>query len=157
MATAERGVATHPVTQYAQDVLAGDIVTGRLVRLACERHMRDLETAHERGWVFSVAKADRAISFFGLLRHYKGKWAGQPITLSPWQVFGIGSVFGWVDDAGLRRFRTAYWEVARKNGKSTKAGGIGLYMLVGDGEPGAEVYSAATKRDQAKIIFDAAE
>lgn len=150
-----------PVTQYARDVVDGRIVTGRLVRLACERHLRDLETGEERGLFFDVEAARHAIDFFGYLRHSKGEWAGSIVELEPWQKFRIGSVFGWMredPDTGdvARRFRIAYNEVARKNGKSTEAAGIGLYMLDADGEPGAEVYSAATKREQARIVWDEA-
>ncbi len=150
-----------PVTQYARDVLDGKIVAGRLARLACERHLRDLETGEDRGLFFDARAACHAIEFFRFLRHSKGEWAGAVVELQPWQQFRIGSVFGWMredPETGevLRRFRTAYNEVARKNGKSTEAAGIGLYMLDADGEPGAEVYSAATKRDQARIVWDEA-
>lgn len=153
--------ADDPVTQYARDVLDGKVVAGRLVRLACERHLRDLETGEERGLFFDAQAACHAIEFFRFLRHSKGEWAGAVIELEPWQMFRIGSVFGWMrenPDTGevVRRFRIAYNEVARKNGKSTESAGIGLYMLDADGEPGAEVYSAATKRDQARIVWDEA-
>ena len=150
-----------PVTQYARDVLDGKIVAGQLARLACERHLRDLETGEERGLFFDAQAACHAIKFFRFLRHSKGEWAGAVVELQPWQQFRVGSVFGWMredPETGevLRRFRTAYNEVARKNGKSTEAAGIGLYMLDADGEPGAEVYSAATRRDQARIVWDEA-
>ena len=92
-----------------------------------------------------------AIAFFGFLRHSKGEWAGQTFALAPWQAFVVGCLFGWQRADGLRRFRTAYCAVPRKNGKSTLSAGIGLYLLVADGEQGAEVYSAATTRDQARI------
>lgn len=91
------------------------------------------------------------------LRHSKGEWARRPVELSPWQKFVVGSLFGWKRADGTRRFRSAYLEVARKNGKSTMLAGLGLDMLVCDGEPGAEVYAAATKKDQARIIFDEAK
>lgn len=87
------------------------------------------------------------------LRHSKGEWAGSPVLLEPWQAFYLGTLFGWRRGDGTRRFRTSYLEVARKNGKSTLLAGVGLYLLVADGEPGAEIYTAATKRDQARIIF----
>jgi phage terminase large subunit-like protein len=98
-----------------------------------------------------------AIEFFGFLRHSKGEWAGQTFALAPWQAFLVGSLFGWKRSDGLRRFRTAYCAVPRKNGKSTLSAGIGLYLLVADGEHGAEIYSAATSRDQARIVFDEAK
>ncbi|MCB0078988.1 MAG: terminase large subunit [Anaerolineales bacterium] len=124
---------------------------GRLQRLACDRHLNDLQHARERGLRFDVELADRAIRFFGFLRHSKGEWAGQSFDLAEWQAFIVGSLFGWLREDGLRRFRTAYVEVPRKNGKSTLLSGIGLYLLIADDEPGAEIYTAATKRDQARI------
>ncbi len=140
-------------TEYAELVARGDIVAGRLVRLACERHLRDLVNGHERGLYFDAAEAGRAIRFYAMLRHSKGEWAGKAITLELWQDFIVGSVFGWMRVDGTRRFRTAYEEISRKNGKSTIAAGTGLYLMAADDEPGAEVYAAATKRDQAKIVW----
>lgn len=145
--------------QYVEDVLIGKQVACRWVRLACERHKRDLETGRERGLRFDELDARKAIAFFGLLKHSKGEWAGRTIVLEPWQQFVLWSLFGWkhrdYDENGkpvwYRRFRTSYLEVARKNGKTTMAAGVGLFLLIADGEPGAEVYSAATKRDQARI------
>jgi phage terminase large subunit-like protein len=100
---------------------------------------------------FDEGAAKVAIAFFGLLRHWKGEWAGRPVVLEPWQQFIVWSLFGWKRADGTRRFRTGYLEVARKNGKTTLAAGIGLFLVTVDGEPGAEVYSAATKKAQAKI------
>lgn len=146
-----------PVTKYAQAVIDGKITAGRLVRLACERHFRDLEQADEKGLYFDRVAAERAIYFIEQLRHTKGEWAGQRIILSGWQKFCIGSLFGWkVKETGLRRFKVAYKQVGRKNGKSTECGGVGLYLFAADDEPGAEVYTAATKKDQARIVFDEA-
>lgn len=147
------------VTQYALDVVEGRQVAGRWVRLACERHLRDLERqgTDEFPYVFDPARAERVFAFFRFCRHVKGPLAGQPIELEPWQQFIIGSTFGWVHrETGLRRFRKAYVQVARGNGKSTLLSGLGLYMLMADGEAGAEVYATATKRDQARIVYDAA-
>jgi len=93
------------------------------------------------------------LAFFQFLRHSKGEWAGAQIALELWQEFYLSTLFGWLRADGTRRFRTSYLEVARKNGKSTILAGVGLYLLVADGEPGAEIYTAATKRDQARIIF----
>jgi phage terminase large subunit-like protein len=137
-------------------VVDGKITSGRLWRLACERHFRDLETGHERGLTFDRDDAQFVLDFFSLLKHSKGKWAGQPVVLEPWQAFIIASIFGWKNAEGTRRFRTVHEEVARKNGKSTKLAGIALYGLTADGEGGAEIYTAATKKDQAKITFDEA-
>ena len=107
---------------------------------------------------FDDQAADRAVSFFERgLKHIKGEWAGQPFILDEWQSDQIvRPLFGWKRPDGSRKYRTAYIEIPRKNGKSTLAAGIGLYLLFGDGEPGAEVYSAAADRDQARIVFDLA-
>jgi len=142
----------HPAEQYARDVIDGKIVACRWVRLACERHFYDLEHGHERGLWFDREAAERVLTFKGLLRHSKGKWAGERLILEPWQQFKDWVIFGWKKADGTRRFRSAYIEVARKNGKSTDSAGSGLYLAFADGEPGAEVYSAATKRDQARIV-----
>lgn len=139
--------------QYCDDVLNGIQVACKWIRLACERHRRDLATGAERGLRFDEDAAKRAIAFFPLvLRHSKGRWARKPITLEPWQQFALWQLFGWKRADGLRRFRTCYIEVARKNGKSTLAAGVGLYLTNSDGEDGAEVYTAATKIEQARII-----
>jgi phage terminase large subunit-like protein len=127
-----------------------------LVRLACERHFRDLETGHRRGLVWEPKKGLWAIRFFSLLHHSKGEWAGQPVTLALWQQFIVASVYGWKRKDRTRRFRTVYEELPRKNGKTTKCSGIGIYGLVADQEPGAEIYAAATRKDQARLIFDEA-
>lgn len=137
--------------RYVEDVLAGRVVACQAVRHACERHRRDLADGAARGLYFDEASAQIAIAFFELLKHSKGEWAGQTIELEPWQQFVVWSLFGWKRADGTRRFRTCYLEVARKNGKSTLAAGLGLFLMTADGEPGAEVYSAATKRDQARI------
>jgi len=150
------GAAAHPTTAYALAVVAGEIVAGRFVRLACERHLRDLESGAERGLYFDAGAALRVLKFFTGLRHSKGKWAGEPVFLELWQCFIVGCLFGWKRADGLRRFVTGYTEMARKNGKSTLAAGVALYLLVADDEPGAEVYCAATKRDQARIVFSEA-
>ncbi len=140
--------------RYAADVMSGRVVAGRLLRRAVARHVHDLEHGHERGLVFVPDYAQDVITFFGLLRHSKGEWGRQPIRLEPWQQFIIWVLFGWRRTSdGLRRFRTIYEEVARKNGKSTFWSGIGLYLATRDDEPGAEVYAAATKRAQAEIVF----
>ncbi|QFG38460.1 terminase large subunit [Paracoccus pantotrophus] len=146
-----------PVTAWARKVVEGKVVAGHLTRLACQRHLDDLKAGKDRGLVWDRDAALHAIEFFSHLRHSTGEWAGQPFDLQPWQQFVVGSVFGWKRAAGLRRFRTAYVEVARKNGKSALLAGIALYALVADGEAGAHVYAAATTRDQARIVFGEAE
>jgi phage terminase large subunit-like protein len=151
-----------PTTQYAADVVAGRIVAGRLVKLACERHLRDLESGAARGLRFDAPEAAATIDFWETCPHLKGKFAkrGETLRLQPWQRFIIGSVYGWkrrTADGWRRRFRVAWVELARKNGKSTMLYPAALHALALDGEEGAEVYSVATKRDQAKLTFDLAK
>jgi phage terminase large subunit-like protein len=143
--------------KYAQGVLRGRIVVGKYHRMFVERHMRDLKEGPKRGLHFDVAAAERVIRFFSFLHHSKGEWAGTPIILEAWQQFLLAVIFGWKREDGARRFRESYNEIARKNGKSTIAAGVGIYCLVADKEPGAEVYAAATKKDQAKIVHEEAE
>ena len=145
---------------YARDVVDGRIPAGKYHQLACARHQRDRarEATPAFPYRFDLARADRFFRFASKLAHYKGEWAGQPIVLQPYQVFRLGSVFGWVHvETGLRRFRTAYNELPRKQGKSLEAAIIALYTTFFDGEPGAEGYTIATKRDQAKIVFNDAK
>lgn len=149
--------ANHPAEKYARDVIGGRIIASKWVKLACRRHVQDLAQGAKRGLQFDPAAAQRAIDFFKFLKHSKGKWAGESFTLEPWQQFIVYSLFGWKQADGTRRFRFAHVEVARKNGKTTLWAGIGLYLFFADGEPGAEVYCAATKKDQAKILFSEAE
>ena len=153
----------HPVDKYARRVL-GDraagrpIVAGPFVRQACERHLCDRLTGAARGLIFDVASADHALTFFPrFLRHADGIFAGRAFVLAPWQVFVVGSLFGWLGKDGARRFRTAYIEAGKGNGKTPLAAGIGLYGLIADGEAAAEIYSAATTLKQAKILYGDAE
>ncbi|EPX4112793.1 TPA: terminase, partial [Escherichia coli] len=162
--------------RYAERVVAGEIVAGEFVRLACQRFLDDLKYGEERGIYFSEPRAQHILNFYKFVPHVKGALAGQPIELMDWHVFILINIFGFViplvneetgevvmrsDGSGrpvmVRRFRTAYNEVARKNAKSTLSSGIGLYMTGADGEGGAEVYSAATTRDQARIVFEDAK
>lgn len=146
-------LTSHPAHRYALDVTRGRVVTGEWVALACERYLRDRRDAKRLGIHFDRDAAQRILDFFPrFLRHSKGEWAGQPFELEPWQQFRLWNVFGWKRADGTRRFRTAYTEVARKNGKTTECAGVGLYLTSFDGEQGAEVYTAATKMDQAKIM-----
>lgn len=148
--------------------------TSKLVRLTRERNAHDLKQGHRRGIWFDEMAADRAVAAINLLAHHsKGQWGGKPFRLSAWQEYDlIRPVFGWMKlpdgitasqaaalpypdrlDSGIyRRFRTAYTEICRKNGKSTLLSAVAWYLVACDREPGAEVYSAATKRDQAKIV-----
>jgi phage terminase large subunit-like protein len=110
------------------------------------------------GVYFDEAAGQRAVDFFAeCLTHIKGEFAGRPFILEPWQERDIiRPLFGWKRPDGSRRYRTAYVEIPRKNGKSSMAAGVGLYLLSADGEPGAEVYSAASDREQAAIVFGVA-
>jgi phage terminase large subunit-like protein len=148
--------------EYIDGVLSGEIVACKLVKSACERHLRDLQrqNSDEFPFWFDEREADDVCAFFPLaLRHSKGeKFAGNPLDLQPWQVFIMWVLFGWKRcDDNSRRFRRAHISVARKNGKSTVAAGIGLYGLTCDCEPGAEIYVSATKKEQAKCVFEEAE
>jgi phage terminase large subunit-like protein len=150
--------AIDETTAYARAVAAGDVVACRYVRLACKRHLRDLRTGKARGLVWRPEAAQYRLAFYPrFLRHSKGEWARRPYELSPFQKFVIGSVFGWKRQDGTRRFRYVYEELPRKNGKSTKLAGVGINMLACDNEAGAEIYAAATKKEQARIIFDEAK
>lgn len=108
----------HPAIAYCHGVVEGSIPAGALIHQAVERHLRDLETGKERGLWFDRAAAQFAIDFFNFLRHSKGEWAGDPFELSPWQQFLVWCLFGWKRADGFRRFRNAYIEVPRKNGKA---------------------------------------
>lgn len=111
-----------------------------------------LPTSH-----YDEDKADRAVRFIEQLRHTKGKWAGKRFWLFPWQEQIIRDIFGIVDENGKRQFRTAFVELAKKNGKSELAAAVALYLLYADNEPSAEVYGAAADRQQASIVFDVAK
>lgn len=99
---------------------------------------------------------ERAVRFINALRHVKGEWAGQPFRLRPWQEHFVRELFGTLRPDGLRQYRTASLWLGRKNGKTSLAAAIALYLLVGDGEPGAEVILAACDKDQASLVFDIA-
>ena len=141
--------------EYIENVLSGKTPACKWVRLACERQRNDLESL--KLWRFDEKRACAPCWFIENLQHVKGPLAGLLIHLEPWQVFIITTVFGWIDEAGNRRFRRSYVEVPRGNGKSAMSSGIALYCLLADGEGGAEVYSLATTREQAGIVFDTAK
>jgi phage terminase large subunit-like protein len=152
--TRRRSSSTDPVTAYARSVVDGKFVAGPHVRDACKRHLDDLEKGAARGLFFNVELAERAISFYrDVLRLNGGEYEGQPYELLDWQQFIVGSLFGWIGADGYRRFRSCYVETAKGSGKSPLAAGVGLYGMMADGEAGAEIYAAATKKDQAMILF----
>jgi phage terminase large subunit-like protein len=148
--------AVNPVDAYAQSVVDGAVPAGKYHRLSCARHLRDRAREGEADFPyrFDPELADRFFRFAGKLKHYKGEWAGTFIALQPYQQFRLGAVFGWVHAVTrLRRFRAAYNEIPRKNGKSLEAAVVALYTTFFSGEAGAEGYTIATKREQAKIVF----
>lgn len=149
---------SHRTHEYARQVLAGEILVGPLVRLACERHERDLEQAKTKGFRFDDESADHAIDFIE-------KWVrlpdtsddnGQPrpFTLERWQAFIVGSLFGWKwTESGHRRFRNAYIEIGKGNGKTPLLAAVGLYGMMMDGQKAPEIYAVAADRDQAMIMY----
>ena len=145
-------------TDYANKVISGEIPACKFVIQACQRQIDDLANP-PAGYRFSEEHAARVCRFVELVPHIKGEKAkgGELLKLEPWQVFILSTVFGWVDKAGNRRFRRVYIEVPRGNGKSALSSPIALYMLAMDREAGAEVYSAATTREQARIVFQTAQ
>lgn len=148
----------HRAEQYAEDVRSGKIIACHWVKRAVERYYNDIDQALDKGWYFDRKAAEHAITFIERLRHVVGRWGGDYITLEPWQCFILWNIFGWKMAATKkRRYTDAYIEVARKNGKSTLASAIALYMEFADREMGAEVYSVATTRDQARICFNYAQ
>jgi len=155
--------------RYAHQVLAGEVVAGKWIKAACRRFLDDLEAqATDWPYRFDPLLVERICSFAELMPHVEGEWAKpvyvdgvarvQRIRLEDWQVFFLANLFGWVNKAtGLRRFRRFYEEVARKNAKTAIGAIICNYLTFADGEPGAQVYSFATKKDQAKIVWSTAK
>jgi phage terminase large subunit-like protein len=137
-----------PVRAYALDVVAGRVVAGGLVRQACRRHLDDLERGHRRGLAWRQDRADFALGVFGFLKLPDGR----PFTLQPAQQFIVGSLFGWHLADGSRRFRTAYVEMGKGNGKTPMAAGIGVIGALE--RQAAEVYTAGVTRDQANYLLD---
>jgi phage terminase large subunit-like protein len=138
-------------TAYAETVNNGDIVAGPHVRNACRRHIDDLK---RDDLFYDKDTAARAIKFFETkLRLSEGQFEDKPFKLQPAQDFIVGSLMGWKKLDGTRRFRRAYVEQSKGQGKSPLAGGIGLYGLIADGEAGAEIYSAGATKEQAGVLF----
>lgn len=161
LSTVKASPGLNPLDDYANSVISGRVLAGKYHRLSCERHVRDVRRQGTPGFPFrlNLHHVARFLAFVRELKHYKGQWAGQRIVLQPHQVFRLGSMFGWVHvETGLRRFRRSYHEIPRKNGKSLEAATVALYLTFFDGEGGAEGYCAATKKDQARIVWgDAAQ
>ena len=142
---------------YYEKIKSGDAIVSEKVKKLFE-HLHDKLRDSGSRYVFDEKKANHAIDFIErYCKHSKGKWAGKPVVLEVWQKAILSALFGFVDkNTGLRQYRELILIVARKNGKSTLSSGIGLYLLMADGEPGSEVYSVATQREQAKIIWNEA-
>ncbi len=146
----------HPTTRYAKAVADGEIVAGEMVRLACARHLRDIDRQGTSGFPFRFdeGKAHDAFDFFEEeLFLYEGEFEGEPFVLNDWQMFVVGSLFGWVNHLGYRRFETAYIETGKGSGKSPLSGGMALKLLCADDEPGAQVFFAGALRSQSEIPF----
>lgn len=156
------------IKQYYEKIANGEIITSRKVKIVYEKLVKDIdepkivkvynentEEYEEHKYIYDNEKALDAIEFIETFcKHSKGRrWAGQPFILELWQKAFVSAIFGFIDsETGFRKYRKVILFVARKNGKSTLAAAIGLYMLLMD-EPGAECYSIATKKDQAKILW----
>ena len=130
------------------------MVAGPHVRNACRRHLADLTDGTARALRWDLDAANKAIGFFrDVLRLNGGQFEGRSFALHPSQAFIVGCLFGWKRADGSRRFRRAYLEIAKGNGKSPLMAGIGMWCLLADGEDRAEVYAAASKKDQAMVLF----
>jgi len=142
------------IEKYYGGIKSGQIVVSDKVRRVF-KHLAGKINDKNAQYIYDDAKAQYAIDFIQTFcKHSKGKWGGKPVILELWQKAITAALFGFVDkDTGLREYRQLILIVARKNGKSTLASCLGLYLLVADGEAGPEIYSAATKKDQAKIIW----
>ena len=145
-------------SKWARELLQGKHPACLYIKQAVKRHFDDLEASEREGYpyYFCPVTAERKLKLIQLLPHTKGEWGVKrlPLTLEPWQMFGLASMFGWLRKAdNYRRFREGYWEVPRKNGKSAIAAGVGIAMFVADGEFGAEIYSGATTEKQAWEVF----
>lgn len=145
------------IQKYINNVMTGRERVNLLAKLSVERHLKDLTHVYDNGMYFDEKAALKVLQFFTFLKHSKGSdFAGKPFVLSPWQAFVIWCQYGWKTAGGNRRFKYSYNDMARKNGKTTFAAGQALYLLLMDKEPGAEIYTVATKRDQAKICLNEA-
>ncbi|UHS61042.1 terminase large subunit [Agrobacterium vaccinii] len=147
-----------PATSYARSVVSGEMIAGPHVRNACRRHLDDLIKGKERGLIWDVTAVERFIGYCrDVLRLNGGQFEGRPFILEPSQAFIAGSLFGWkrTNENGkvVRRFRRAYIEQAKGQGKSPFAGAVGLYCMTADGEAAAEIYAAGKDKAQAMVLF----
>lgn len=129
-------------------------MAGELVRLACQRHLDDLQTGHERGLTWDVEAAEDALGFFpAMLTITEGAKEGEPFTLLPWHVFVVGSIFGWKDSNGFIRFRFVWLETGKGQAKSPLMAAIGIYLQGFYGKRRAEVYCIGEVKDTARVMF----
>ena len=143
------------IKEYYRKIKTGEILVSKRVEKIYDKLINDMKDKSGQ-YKFDEKKALRPIEFIEkFCKHSKGEWAGSPLKLDLFQKAFISALFGFVDKkTGLRKYKEAFFMVARKNGKSSLLAGLSLYMLIADGEAGAEVYSVATKKEQAKIVFD---
>ena len=143
------------IEAYVKEIRAGRCVVSRRVRKVYEQLADDIKNP-KGGYIFDERRANRPIEFIErFCRHSKGEWAGKPVRLELFQKAFISALFGFINsETRFRKYRETLFYVARKNGKSVLLSCIALYCLIADDEAGAEVYSVATKKDQARIIFD---
>lgn len=146
----------NPILEYWEKIQSGEEVVSKKIRKTYEKLAHDVAEPAE--WFYSAKRANHVIEFAeNFCRHSKGKYGGQRVILELWEKALLAAVFGFVDIEGNRKYQEAILIVGKKNGKSLIASVIGLYMLTADGEPGPEVYAVATKREQAKIIWQEAK
>lgn len=145
--------------QYANDVRSGKIITGKRIKQAVERFFTWIATADADGYHIDHKKGMQAINFFPtFLNHTKGKLAGQPFVLSPFQQFTMYNIFGWTKTSNnFRRINTVYDKRAKKNGKTAEMAGMALYTMSFDLEMEAEIYVGATKEEQARLCWEQAK
>ena len=145
------------IDEYLDAMRSGKCIVGKRIRRQYEKLSEAIHNP-TGGYIFDEKRAERPIEFIErFCRHSKGEWAGKPVRLELFQKAFISALFGFIDEkTRVRQYREAMLYVARKNGKSTLLSGIALYCLIADGEAGAEVYSAASKKDQAKLVFNEA-
>lgn len=143
------------IEAYLDEIKAGKRIVCKRTRRQYEKLVDDIRNPKD-GYIFDQSRAERPIAFIErFCKHSKGEWAGQPLRLELFQKAFISALFGFVDaKTGYRKYRETLFYVARKNGKSVMLSGLALYMLIADQEAGAEVYSVASKKDQAKIIYE---
>lgn len=153
-----KNIALNPIVEYHNKIQSGEIITSQKIKKTYKKIVSDI-TDENSPWIYDEIKANRAVNFIEVYcKHSKGKWGGKAIILELWQKAFICALFGVVSKAtGLRKFKEVFLLVARKNGKSLIASAIALFCLTKDGEAGAECYSVATKKDQAKIVWKEAQ